>query len=73
MLKGQADFIKKENIYQVFYPNNVVPNIKERLLSVNGSLRKFIGDMYIHDVDRRLDIKFNVANGKFIIESLEVK
>lgn len=73
MLKEQSEFIKKENVYQVFYPINVVPKAKERLLSVNGSLRKFIGTMYIHDIETRLDIKFDIANGKFIIKSLEVK
>lgn len=70
-LKEQAEFIKKENIYQVFYPTEAIPDVRKRVLSVNGSLRKYIGEMYIHELETRLDIVFDIINGRFVIKKLE--
>lgn len=72
-LVEQADFIKKENIYQVFYPLNVAINNKDGNFIVTGTLRKFVGELYIHEVKSTLTVYYSVSSGRLKINNLEIK
>lgn len=72
-LVEQADFIKKENIYQVFYPLHISINNKERYFEVIGTLRKFVGELYIHEVQSSVKVYYSVVSGRLKINNLEIK
>lgn len=72
-LVEQSDFIKKENIYQVFYPLHVSVNNKESYFEVMGTLRKFVGELYIHEVQSSIKVYYSVVSGKLKINNLEIK
>ncbi len=72
-LVEQADFIIKENIYQVFYPLHVSVNNKESYFEVMGTLRKFVGELYIHEVQSSIKVHYSVVSGRLKINNLEIK
>lgn len=72
-LLSQAEFIKKENLYQIFYPLKVEVNGKAKQVTVIGTMRKYIGEMYIHEINSSLTLKYAVSNGRIKIKAMEIK
>lgn len=72
-LAEQAQAIKENDMFQVFYPMKVNINDKANKFAVEGSLRKMSGNNPISASKATIIFSFTVENGQMIITSLEVK
>lgn len=71
-LKDMGEFVIKENLYQIFYPLETRGNYKKKILTVRGSMKKFIGDLLVADKQNNsIDIYYDIEKGKFIIKKLQ--
>jgi conjugal transfer pilus assembly protein TraE len=70
-LDKQAETIIKERIYQTFYPANfgATPNS----LTVEGSLRRFAGNIYQSETQTSVIFQYRINNGRLYITSFEAK
>ena len=73
-LKAQADFVKSENLYQVFYPMKMYPYYNENKLIIEGPMKKFIGEMLVQEKNSsKIIILYEIKAGRFMIKSLDFK
>lgn len=71
-LKSQADFVKAENMYQVFYPMKMYPYYNENKLVIEGPMKKFIGEILVQDKKlSKITIIYEIKTGRFMIKSLD--
>lgn len=70
-LKEQADFVKRENLYQIFYPIKMEADYRKKELRVRGNLRKYVGQLFVQEIkDADIRIQYDIVSGKFIIKNL---
>lgn len=73
-LREQAEFVKKENMYQVFYPLKMLPEYSSNKITIEGPIKKFIGSMLIQESDKaKITIYYETRAGRFMIKSLDFK
>lgn len=70
----QAQVIKENDIYQVFYPMRMMLNEKAQKVSVEGMLKKMSGNNSISAAKTTITFDFVVSSGgQLTIKSMEVK
>lgn len=72
-LSMQAQVIRENDIYQVFYPMRVAVNAQGMKFSVEGTLKKMSGNNHISTGKATITFDFIVKDGRLIIKSIEVK
>ncbi|WP_242349023.1 type IV conjugative transfer system protein TraE [Mucispirillum schaedleri] len=73
-LKEQADFIKSENMYQIFYPLHMYPDYSNNQIKIEGPMKKFIGEMLVQEASKSyITIHYEIKAGRFMIKSLDFK
>lgn len=73
-LKAQSDFVKSEKLYQVFYPLRMYPDYTNHKITIEGPMKKFIGEMLVHETNKStITIKYEIKAGRFMIKSLDFK
>lgn len=71
-LKAQADFVKAENMYQVFYPMKMYPYYNENKIVIEGPMKKFIGEILVQEKKlSKITIIYEIKTGRFMIKSLD--
>lgn len=71
-LKAQAQYIKKNNISQAFYPDSSSINPKEQTAMVEGRVTRHIGDIKVSEEKMRVNLSFKVKDYKMRVTSLSV-
>ena len=71
-LKGQAQYIKKNNISQAYYPEKASIDPKTQTASIDGRVVRHIGNIKISEEEMRVIIGFVVRNYKIRIAELSV-
>lgn len=69
----QAEVIKQNDIYQVFYPMKVLVSPQGMNFSVEGTLKKMSGNNHISTGRAIITFGFFVKDGRMIIKNIEVK
>lgn len=73
-LKSQAEFIKAEKMYQVFYPLRMYPDYNKRQIKIEGPMKKFIGELLVQESNKSyITITYDIKAGRFMIKSLDFK
>lgn len=73
-LKSQAEFIKAEKMYQVFYPLRMYPDYSKKKIKIEGPMKKFIGELLVQESNKSyITINYDIKAGRFIIKSLDFK
>lgn len=73
-LKSQAEFIKAEKMYQVFYPLRMYPDYNKRQIKIEGPMKKFIGELLVQESNKSyITINYEIKAGRFMIKSLDFK
>lgn len=72
-LLKKASIIKKNNIYQSYYPTKVIVNEKHNKFSVEGLLKVSTGSLNIEERKAIIDFKYKILNKRIIIKEFEVK
>lgn len=73
-LKSQAEFIKAEKMYQVFYPLRMYPDYNKRQIKIEGPMKKFIGELLVQESNKSyININYEIKAGRFMIKSLDFK
>lgn len=73
-LKEQADFIKSEKMYQIFYPLRMYPDYSKKQIKIEGPMKKFIGELLVQESNKSyITINYEIKAGRFIIKSLDFK
>lgn len=73
-LKSQAEFIKAEKMYQVFYPLRMYPDYNKRQIKIEGPMKKFIGELLVQESNKSyITINYEIKAGRFMIKSLGFK
>lgn len=73
-LKSQAEFIKAEKMYQVFYPLHMYPDYNKRQIKIEGPMKKFIGELLVQESNKSyITINYEIKAGRFMIKSLDFK
>lgn len=72
-LLKEADRIKKDNIYQAFYPLKTITNPKQNKFTVEGLLKSMTGNVAIEERKASIEFSYIVNNKKIVIKSFEVK
>lgn len=69
ILAKEKQAIIKQNISSVFYPEEVVPNIKELHVLIKGTLSHWVGGTPIAPVKKNYIIKFSYRSGYLKVKS----
>lgn len=73
-LKKQADFIKSEKMYQIFYPLRMYPDYSKKQIKIEGPMKKFIGELLVQESNKSyITITYDIKAGRFMIKSLDFK
>lgn len=73
-LKSQAEFIKAEKMYQVFYPLRMYPDYNKRQIKIEGPMKKFIGELLVQESNKSyITVNYEIKAGRFMIKSLDFK
>lgn len=73
-LKEQADFIKSEKMYQIFYPLRMYPDYSKKQIKIEGPMKKFIGELLVQESNKSyITITYEIKAGRFMIKSLDFK
>lgn len=72
-LSLQAETIKQNDFYQVFYPMRVSINEQGMKFSVEGTLKKMSGNNSISSGRATVIYDFSIENGRLFIKNIEVK
>lgn len=73
-LKEQADFIKSEKMYQIFYPLRMYPDYSKKQIKIEGPMKKFIGELLVQESNKSyITITYDIKAGRFMIKSLDFK
>lgn len=71
-IKDQAEFIKRENLYQSFYPQTFKGDYKNNILEVTGNLKIYVGTLFTKEIkDAKFLIEYTINNGKFTIKNID--
>jgi len=70
-MAAQAEEIKANDIYQVFYPMKMTVNEKGRIFTVEGMLKRMSGSSTVSGSKARINFGFDVRGGRLIITSIE--
>ena len=68
----EADRIKKDSIYQAFYPLKTLPNHKNNSFTVEGLLKSMTGNVMIEEKKAQITFDYKVTNKKLVIKKFEV-
>lgn len=68
----QAKTIKDNDVYQAFYPMQVLVNNEGKRFSVEGELKKMSGNNNISSSRATINFDFTVENGQLFIKSVGV-
>lgn len=68
----EADRIKKDSIYQAFYPLKTLPNHKNNSFTVEGLLKSMTGNVMIEE-KAQITFDYKVTNKKLVIKKFEVR
>jgi type IV conjugative transfer system protein TraE len=69
----QAKTIKDNDVYQAFYPMKVMINSSNNSFSVEGELKKMLGNNNVTSNRATVTFDFTVENGQLFIKSVGVK
>lgn len=69
----EADRIKKDSIYQAFYPLKTLPNHKNNSFTVEGLLKSMTGNVMIEEKKAQITFDYKVTNKKLVIKKFEVR
>lgn len=69
----QAEKIKENDIYQIFYPMKFYVNEKSMKMYVEGMLKRIVGNTYAGQERVVLELGFTVRNGRLFITSIQIK
>ncbi len=72
-LEKEAELIISENLFQSFYPNKFQINEKDKIMTVTGVLRKYIGDMFVQSKDQKIDYPYEIKSGRLIIKGVNIR
>ena len=73
-LKSQAEFIKSEKMYQIFYPLRMYPDYSKKQIKIEGPMKKFIGELLVQESNKSyITITYEIKAGRFMIKSLDFK
>lgn len=73
-LKSQAEFIKAEKMYQIFYPLRMYPDYSKKQIKIEGPMKKFIGELLVQESNKSyITITYDIKAGRFMIKSLDFK
>lgn len=73
-LKSQAEFIKSEKMYQIFYPLRMYPDYSKKQIKIEGPMKKFIGELLVQESNKSyITITYDIKAGRFMIKSLDFK
>lgn len=72
-LLKEADRIKKDNVYQAFYPLKTIVNNKQNKFAVEGLLKAMTGNVVIEERKTSIEFSYIISNKKIVIKSFEVK
>lgn len=72
-LLEEAQRIKKDNIYQAFYPLKTIVNNKGNKFAVEGLLKTMTGNVAMEESKKTIEFSYIVTNKKIVIKSFEVK
>ena len=73
-LKSQAEFIKSEKMYQIFYPLRMSPDYSKKQIKIEGPTKKFIGELLVQESNKSyITITYDIKAGRFMIKSLDFK
>ena len=68
----EADRVKKDSIYQAFYPLKVLPNHKNNSFTVEGLLKTMTGSVMVEERKAQITFYYKVTNKKLVIKKFEV-
>ncbi|QKF59208.1 TraE/TraK family type IV conjugative transfer system protein [Aliarcobacter lanthieri] len=71
-LVKEAEQIKKDNIYQAFYPLKLLENHQNNSFTVEGLLKTMTGNIAMEEKKARINFNYRVNNKKLVIKSFEV-
>jgi hypothetical protein len=71
-LKAQAQYIKKNNITQSFYPDSSGIDVKDQSVTIDGNVTRYIGNIKISEERMRFFVKFRVMDYKMTVTELSV-
>ena len=69
----EADRIKKDSIYQAFYPLKTLPNHKNNSFTVEGLLKSMTRNVMIEEKKAQITFDYKVTNKKLVIKKFEVR
>lgn len=73
-LRRQAEFIKSEKMYQIFYPLRMYPDYPNNKIKIEGPMKKFIGELLVQESNKAfITIHYDIKAGRFMIKSLDFK
>lgn len=68
----EADRVKKDSIYQAFYPLKVLPNHNNNSFTVEGLLKTMTGSVMVEERKAQITFYYKVTNKKLVIKKFEV-
>ena len=68
----EADRVKKDSIYQAFYPLKLLENHQHNSFTVEGLLKTMTGNIAMEEKKARINFNYRVNNKKLVIKSFEV-
>ncbi len=71
-LKSQAQYIKKNNITQSFYPDSTAVAENEQSVTIDGNVTRYIGAIKVSEERIRFYVKFRVTDYNMKVTELSV-
>ena len=71
-IKDHIRFIKKENLYNVFYPEFFKADYSKKALEVTGTLKVHVSNMLIKEYkEAKFKVSYDILHGRFIVKELD--